>query len=129
MYASTAATSKTRLSLLARVRNTDGGRSWNELRTIYRPLIFGCLRSLSLKEDDAHDLTREVFCRWMANLATLVLDRRRGRSRTYLWTPTYTTHVVGARRRKVRDWVLWRFAVQRNRAVPSRSTDTSQADS
>ena len=103
MYARTIAMAETRLSLLARVRNPHDGRSWSEFHAIYRPLIFGYLRSLGLKEHDANDLTQEVFCRLLAILPTFELDQGRGRFRTYLWKLTYTTLVDRARRRKVRD--------------------------
>jgi RNA polymerase sigma factor (sigma-70 family) len=103
MGAGTIAMSDTRLSLLARVRDPGDGRSWDEFHAIYRPLIFGYLRSLSLKEHDADEVTQEVFCRLLAILPTFELDRRRGRFRTYLWKLTYTTLVDGARKKKVRD--------------------------
>ena len=77
--------------------------SWREFHAIYRPLIFGYLRSLGLKEHDANDLTQEVFCRLMEILPTFELDRRRGRFRTYLWKLTYTTLVDRVRQKKVRD--------------------------
>ena len=95
--------SKTRISLLMRVRDLGDGRSWGEFHAIYRPLIFGYVRGLGLKEYDADELTQEVFCRLMAILPTFELDQRRGRFRTYLWKLTYTTLVDRARRRKVRD--------------------------
>jgi RNA polymerase sigma factor (sigma-70 family) len=103
MGAGTITMSDTRLSLLARVRDPGDGRSWDEFHAIYRPLIFGYLRSLGLKEHDANDLTQEVFYRLLAILPTFELDRRRGRFRTYLWRLTYTTLVDGARKKKVRD--------------------------
>jgi len=95
--------SRTRITLLERVRNLRDGRSWGEFHAIYRPLIFGYLRGLGLKEYDADDLTQEVFRRLMAILPAFELDQRRGRFRTYLWKLTYTTLVDRARRRKVRD--------------------------
>ncbi len=95
--------SETRLSLLMRVRDLGDGRSWGEFHAIYRPLIFGYLRSLGLKEHDANDLTQEVFCRLTAILPTFEPDRRRGRFRSYLWRLTYSTLVDGARKKKVRD--------------------------
>jgi RNA polymerase sigma-70 factor (ECF subfamily) len=102
--------SGTRLSLLARVRNVGDGRSWDEFHAIYRPLIFGYLRSMGLEVHEADDLTQEVFCRLMRILPRFQLDRRRGRFRTYLWKLTYNTLVDQARRRKVRgraeeEWV------------------------
>ena len=94
---------ETRITLLDRVRDLGDGRSWAEFHAIYRPLIFGYLRGLDIKEHDAHDLTQEVFCRLMTVLPTFELDRSRGRFRTYLWRLTHSVLVDRARRRKVRD--------------------------
>jgi Sigma-70 region 2 len=68
MSAGTIAISRTRITLLERVRNLGDGRSWAEFHAIYRPLISGYLRGLGLKEHDADDLTQEVFRRLMAIL-------------------------------------------------------------
>src|SRR4051794_8183027 len=95
--------SETRLSLLVRVRDLADGESWREFHAIYHPLIFGYLRSLGLNDQDANDLTQEVFCRLLAILPGFELDRTRGRFRTYLWKLTYATLVDGARRKKVRN--------------------------
>lgn len=103
MAVGTLAMSETRLSLLVRVRNLGDGRSWGEFHAIYRPLIFGYLRGLGLREHDADDLTQEVFRRLMVILPTFELDRRKGRFRTYLWKLTHNTLVDRARRRAIRD--------------------------
>jgi RNA polymerase sigma-70 factor (ECF subfamily) len=103
MSAATLKISDTRQSLLARVRHLGDGRSWDEFYAIYRPLIFGYLRSMGLKEHDAQELTQEVFCRLMRILPKFKLDRREGRFRTYLWRLTYNMLVERARRQKVRD--------------------------
>jgi RNA polymerase sigma-70 factor (ECF subfamily) len=95
--------SETRVSLLVRVRNLGDARSWNEFHAIYRPLIFGYLRGLGIKEHDANDLTQEVFSRLMASLPTFELDRGKGRFRSYLWSMTYHALIAYTRRRKVRD--------------------------
>lgn len=93
----------TRVSLLMRVCNLRDGRSWSEFHAIYRPLIFGYLRGLRIKEHDADDLTHEVFCRLLVSLPNFKLNRQKGRFRTYLWRLTYNTLVDRARRKKVRD--------------------------
>jgi RNA polymerase sigma-70 factor (ECF subfamily) len=104
MSAGTIAVSETTwVSLLLRVRDLRDGRSWSEFHAIYRPLIFGYLRGLNIREHDAHDLTQEIFWRLMRFLPRFSLDRRIGRFRTYLWRLTYNTLVDQARRRKVRD--------------------------
>lgn len=93
----------TRISLLMRVRNLTDGTSWAEFDAIYRPLIFGYLRGLGMKSQDADDLTQEVFRRLIALLPRFDLDRRRARFRTFLWKVTYNTLRDWARSRKVRD--------------------------
>ncbi len=102
--------SETRLSILWRVRDLGDSESWREFHAIYRPLIFGYLRSLGLKEFDADELTQEVFCRLMEILPTFELDRKRGRFRSYLWKLTRSTLIDWVRRKKVRgraeeEWV------------------------
>jgi RNA polymerase sigma-70 factor (ECF subfamily) len=103
MSAGAIATFKTRVSLLARVRNLGDGQSWDEFHALYRPLIFGYLRGLKIRESDADELTQEVFCRLMVSLPKFRLDHRRGRFRTYLWRLTYNTLVDQARRRAARN--------------------------
>jgi RNA polymerase sigma-70 factor (ECF subfamily) len=103
MSAGAIAMCETRVSLLERVRDLGDGRSWSEFHAIYRPLIFGYLRGLKIREDDAHDLTQEVFCRLMVSLPKFKLNQQKGRFRTYLWRLTYNTLVDQARRRKARD--------------------------
>ncbi len=103
MIASTIAMSETRLSLLMRVRDLADAASWNQFDEIYRPVIFGYLRSLGLEEHDAHELAQEVFQRLLAILPTFELDRTRGRFRTYLWKLTHNAMIDWVRRGKVRD--------------------------
>jgi RNA polymerase sigma-70 factor (ECF subfamily) len=103
MSVGTIAMCETRVSLLMRVCNLGDGRSWSEFHAIYRPLIFGYLRGLNIKEHDAHDLTQEVFWRLMRFLPRFTLNRQKARFRTYLWKLTYNTLVDRARRKKVRD--------------------------
>jgi RNA polymerase sigma factor (sigma-70 family) len=95
---------ETRVSLLLRVRDLGDGRSWDEFHAIYRPLIFGYLRRLGIKDHDANDLTQEVFSGLMAILPTFELDRSNGgRFRAYLWTMTRNALVAYIRRKQVRD--------------------------
>jgi RNA polymerase sigma-70 factor (ECF subfamily) len=93
----------TGITLLERVRNLGDGRSWGEFHAIYRPLIFGYLRGLGAHENDADEVTQDVFCKLMEILPTFKLDRGRGRFRTYLWKLTHSTLIDWIRRRNVRD--------------------------
>ena len=81
MSAGTIAMSETRVSLLMRVCNLRDGQSWREFHAIYRPLIFGYLRGLNIKEHDADDLTSEVFWRLMRFLPRFTLNRQKARFR------------------------------------------------
>jgi RNA polymerase sigma-70 factor (ECF subfamily) len=94
MSAGTIAMYETRVSLVEWVRNLGDGRSWSEFQAVSRPLIFGYLRGLRIKEHDAYDLMQEVFCRLMVSLPKFKLDRQKGRFRTYLWRLTYNTLVL-----------------------------------
>jgi RNA polymerase sigma-70 factor (ECF subfamily) len=93
----------TSISLIMRVCKLRDARSWSEFHAIYRPLIFGYLRGLGLREHDADELTQEVFFRLLKFLPKFELDQTRARFRTYLWKVTYNTLVARARWKKVRD--------------------------
>jgi RNA polymerase sigma-70 factor, ECF subfamily len=127
MSAGTITMADTRVSLLERVRNFRDGRSWDEFYAIYRPLIFGYLRGLGLKEHDANDLTQDVFCRLTGILPKFELDRGRGRFRTYLWKLTYSTLVDRARRRTVRDRAVEEWVRRFSEADESESRKLEEA--
>jgi RNA polymerase sigma factor (sigma-70 family) len=93
----------TKVSLIMRVCKLRDARSWSEFHAIYRPLIFGYLRGLGLKEHDADELTQEVFLQLLKFLPKFEFDRTRAQFRTYLWKVTYNTLIAGARWKKVRD--------------------------
>jgi RNA polymerase sigma-70 factor, ECF subfamily len=93
----------TRKTLLRRARDLGDRQSWNELHAIYRPLIFGYLRSWGIKEHDAKDLTQTVFLLLMAKLPTFELDWGRGRFRSYLWSMARNAWVAEIRGKTVRD--------------------------
>jgi hypothetical protein len=78
MSAVTIATFQTRASLPGRVRNLGDGGSWDEFHAIYRPLIFGYLRGLKIRENDADERTQEDFCHLMVSLPKFQLDHWRG---------------------------------------------------
>jgi DNA-directed RNA polymerase specialized sigma24 family protein len=103
MRTETIAMSETRVSLLMRVCDLRDHRSRSEFHAVYRPLIFGNLRCLNIKEHDANDLTQEDLGRLMRSLPRLPLDRPKVRFRTYLWKLTYNTLVDRERRRNVQD--------------------------
>lgn len=101
---------RTNISLITRVRDRTDDESWNQFYQFYQPLLMRYLRRLGLEEHAANDVIQDVFVRLLQSLPTFVLDRKRGRFRSYLWRLTYTALVDQARRVKTRqqaeeEWV------------------------
>jgi RNA polymerase sigma-70 factor (ECF subfamily) len=101
---------RTNISLIARVRDRSDSESWNQFYQFYQPLLMRYLRRLGLEENTAGDLIQDVFVRLVQALPTFVLDRGRGRFRSYLWRLTYSALVDHARRTKTsqraeKEWV------------------------
>jgi RNA polymerase sigma-70 factor (ECF subfamily) len=55
--------SKTRISLILRLRHPEDAAAWQEFVEIYQPLVFRLARSRGLQEADALDMTQEVLAR------------------------------------------------------------------
>jgi RNA polymerase sigma-70 factor (ECF subfamily) len=53
--------SKTRRSLLLRIRDTQDARSWTEFVAIYEPLVYRLARKHGFQHADALELTQEVL--------------------------------------------------------------------
>jgi RNA polymerase sigma factor (sigma-70 family) len=101
---------RTNINLIDRVRDRTDAEGWSQFYQFYQPLIMRYLRRLGLEENTANDVIQDVFVRLLQTLPTFVLDRKRGRFRSYLWRLTYTALVDQARRRKARqqaeeEWV------------------------
>jgi RNA polymerase sigma-70 factor (ECF subfamily) len=75
----------TRPTLLRRIRNRQDHEAWTSFVTIYTPLIYGHCRKRGLQEEDARDVTQEVFVKvWKFEY-----QPEKGRFRSWLGTVTW----------------------------------------
>lgn len=88
----------TQSSLLGRIQVADDS-AWEQFVDLYAPLIFGWCRQNSLTQEDAADITQDVF----AKLQTAILRYKKiGKStfRSWLWVVTKNTIRDFARRKQ-----------------------------
>lgn len=91
---------KTRSSLLERVRDTRDTAAWDELVSLYRPLLVGYVASRGLREHDVQDVVQEILLKLWRLLPKFELDRDRGKFRTWLYQVATSVVIDWARRRK-----------------------------
>jgi RNA polymerase sigma-70 factor, ECF subfamily len=75
----------TRKSLLLRARERDPG-AWEDLHTLYRPLIVGWLHRQAVADRDLDDLVQEIFLAVYRGLASFDHSGREGAFRAWLRT-------------------------------------------
>ncbi|MCH7990478.1 MAG: sigma-70 family RNA polymerase sigma factor [Planctomycetes bacterium] len=80
--------SKTRLSLLLRVRNSHDDQAWNRFVTLYTPLIYRFAKRSGLQDADAADVTQEVFRTVTRSIKQFDYNSRIGSFRGWLKTVT-----------------------------------------
>ncbi len=80
-------------SLLERAVN-HAPDAWEQLVTLYGPMVYGWARQTGMQPDDAADIVQEVFGGLVKSLARFRSDRESDTFRGWLWTVT---------RNKVRD--------------------------
>jgi RNA polymerase sigma-70 factor (ECF subfamily) len=73
----------TRVSLLLRARDGEAG-AWQDLCTLYRPLIVGWLRRQAVPEADVDDLVQEILLAVVKGLPEFEHSGRRGAFRCWL---------------------------------------------
>jgi RNA polymerase sigma-70 factor (ECF subfamily) len=103
----------TRASLLLRLRDRQDEAAWREFVALYGPVVYGYARKQGLQEDDAADLSQEVFGAVARAVTRLDYDPQRGAFRNWLFT------VV---RHKLADW----WAAQEGGARGSGDTATQK---
>lgn len=84
--------SRTRKSLLLRVRDVDNQEAWSEFVDHYAPKIFSWCRRFHLQESDALDVTQEVLIKLMDSMCSFVYNPNRGSFRG--WLKTVTTNAI-----------------------------------
>jgi RNA polymerase sigma-70 factor, ECF subfamily len=78
----------TRQSLLIRAREGDQ-QAWDDLHTLYRPLIVNWLHRQAVAERDIDDLVQEIFLAVVRGLPSFSHSGRRGAFRCWLRTIAY----------------------------------------
>lgn len=89
--ASESTTTRTRATLLLRIRDLNDADAWKEFLDLYGPRIFGWCRRYRLQEADATDVTQDVLTRLVKAMRTFDYDPRRGSFRGWLKTVTNNT--------------------------------------
>jgi RNA polymerase sigma-70 factor (ECF subfamily) len=80
--------SRTRSTLLYRLRDLADQEAWTEFLERYAPRIYGWCRRYQLQEADAADVTQEVLGRLVRAMRTFEYDASRGSFRGWLKTVT-----------------------------------------
>lgn len=80
--------SKTRQSLLLRVRDPHDDQAWNRFVTLYTPLIYRFAKRSGLQDADAADVTQDVFRTVTQSIKKFDYDSRIGSFRGWLKTVT-----------------------------------------
>jgi RNA polymerase sigma-70 factor (ECF subfamily) len=76
----------TRVSLLARIRDTGDAHAWAEFVELYAPLVYRLARRHGLQDADAADLTQEVLQAVAHAAPRFSYDPERGSFRGWLFT-------------------------------------------
>ncbi len=80
--------SRTRSTLLVRLRDLSDQAAWDEFLDRYAPRIYGWCRRYRLQEADAADVTQEVLRKLVTALRSFAYDPARGSFRAWLKTVT-----------------------------------------
>lgn len=91
---------QTRLTLLAKIRNSNDQAAWREFTDIYRPLLLAYISSRGLQADDAQDVVQEILVKLVRKLQAFDLDHDRGRFRTWLYEVTRNAVIDWTRRQQ-----------------------------
>ena len=92
--------SKTSVSLLLRIRDSDDREAWEEFSNIYRPAIVGWARQKGLQNADAEDLAQQVLIKVAKSIPTWEHDPQRATFRTWLNRVTHNAALNAITRAK-----------------------------
>lgn len=88
---------RTPVSLLQRLRQTNAAEAWERLVLLYTPLMYSWARQAGLQEADAADLVQDVFVTLVQTLPSFDYDRQKSFRR---WLRTITLNKWRDRQRK-----------------------------
>jgi RNA polymerase sigma factor (sigma-70 family) len=79
---------KTRVTLLARLKDGGDTDAWRQFVELYAPVVYGFARKRGLQDADAADLMQEVLRSVARNAEKMEYDPSRGTFRGWLYTVT-----------------------------------------
>jgi RNA polymerase sigma-70 factor (ECF subfamily) len=91
----------TRLTLLARLRESSNDEAWRSFVDLYLPLLFRYCRARGLQEADACDVSQQVLAIVHKAIETFEYDPQRGKFRH--WLGAITGHEIQRYQRKGRQ--------------------------
>ena len=125
----TESSSSTSPSLLDRVRQFDSD-AWQKLTILYSPLVYRWCRQAGLQDNDAADVSQEVFRAVASGIAGFRRDRSGDSFRGWLWTITRNKLRDYFRRQDERPGAIGGTqANERLQEIPDPLTDGSDDDS
>lgn len=92
----------TRLSLLARIRDSGEANAWDEFVRLYAPVVYRFSRRRGLQDSDAADVTQEVMQSLLTAIDRFEAEGRSERFRSWLLTIAHRrVYDFLARRRRI----------------------------
>lgn len=117
----------TRLTLLARLNDSDDAVAWQTFVGIYQPVIYRALRVKGLQHCDAEDVTQQVLISVAKSLAIRPHDANRARFRTWLYRVVRNAAINALQRVQSDQAAGGTQAFDALSAVPARATETDEA--
>jgi RNA polymerase sigma-70 factor (ECF subfamily) len=90
----------TRVTLLARLRETRDSEAWRTFVDLYTPLVYRFCRTRGLQDADARDVTQQVLAIVHRSIGRFEYNRERGRFRN--WLGAVSAHEISRHQRKDR---------------------------
>jgi RNA polymerase sigma factor (sigma-70 family) len=90
----------TRVTLLARIRQSSDAEAWTTFVDLYTPLVYNFCRGRDLQDADSRDVTQQVLAIIHRTIARFEYNQERGRFRN--WLGAVTAHEISRHLRKER---------------------------
>jgi RNA polymerase sigma-70 factor (ECF subfamily) len=83
---SSTSSNATRLSLLRRIQGSEDSQAWNDMVSLYSPLVAYWCRQYGLDRESIRDCVQEVFFSVLKSISDFTPSKSRGSFRGWLWT-------------------------------------------
>jgi RNA polymerase sigma factor (sigma-70 family) len=117
---------KTRMTLLARMRNPEDRRAWSEFVELYGPLLFNFCANPGLQRADVEDVVQEALRSIASAIQRFEYDPEKGTFRSWLFTIVRSKMNNHFRKGAKREHGTGRSTVMR--MIEETPSDTEEAD-